>query len=553
MARTLSNGVGVPNGDDNEHVVGPGERGWSTTVNSGSDPHESKTSCGCREPESESSRWYRDVLPTNTNLDNWYHPGQYVLSSTSVYRGTPPGHGPGSASILEVGKGSGNWGSQVIRQHGKTQYKAERQTQAGGWGPWEEESAASRHAHMRHQLRVDEFKRRRGGAIGLGGQGAIAFRFDHHYEAFMREIMPLARKHQIVCSMAMNGNTAPGTGVGAPGYDWANLQATHINDGLEIMSHSQSHAGAQGAAALQTEIVWVRDNFLATAMPQVLIEGWMQPGAHFGEMGSSIDSQEKLWGTLAGRMLMANYAVVSGHRDGYYRQLTGDVDAGLIHVTIESDATSTNAIRIIDKAAATRTGVVLMLHPNVVGEPGYMSPDALGEVFAHVAQLRDAGKIQNLTVGGMSLADAWASRREDLCANGAFAEGEEGWEVGNGWTLRDGRATSPTDTSLRTAISQTAYISRRAVIAGSPREIVVKARASGGAGILRVTVNDATGNTVLNTSRDLIFPASKFAEQRMFFTVPYVRGSLPSINLRWSIQQRGSRRVEIESVEIRSV
>lgn len=548
--QTLPNGVVVPNADGGEQISATGVQEMRTLGASADSALAAKANTTYVDAEIAASRWWRGTLPSG-DLNNVTQAGQYALISGNTYTNRPPGFADGDAGTLTVTAGTGAWGAQEIRGHGAAQYVATRATRATNnwWETWHESSKATVEAAMRHQLRVDEFKRRRGGVIGTGGTGAVAFRFDHYYQDWHTKIRPLMMQHQIVGSMAMQGTGT--TGVGAAGYDWADLQATHINEGLEIMCHSYDHQSTEGAQNLEREIAWVRDTWLAGRMPEVLIEGWMQPGANYGpDMGQHIDSQEKLWQTLAGKMLMANYAVVSGHRDGYYRQLTGDVDAGLAHVTIESDTTAANAKSIIDEAVKRRVGVVFMMHPSLIGTTGFMPTAVLGEVFAYVAELRDAGKLANLTVGGMSLADAWTNRREDLAVNGNFADGFEGWNAGAGWSLSGGNAYSPTTTA---PLSQSEYISRRSVISGSPREVVITARGVGGTGTLRVNVDDTRGDTSLAAERDLEFPTGDYTTQRMFFTIPYWRSGLPAITLQWALSARLGSRVQIESVQVRSI
>lgn len=549
MAETLSEGVIVPNANGGELISTSGVSELRTAGISTNTALASKASVSYVDTEVGKAYWWRGTLPSG-NLDNVTDAGQYALVSGNTYTGTPPGFAPGDAGTLSVTAGTGAWGAQEIRGHGSEQYIASRATRATNnwWPTWRESTKATEDAALRHQLRVGEFKRRRGGVIGTGGTGAVAFRFDHYYQDWATKILPLMREHQIIGSMAMQGTGT--TGVGGTGYDWIDLQSTHVNDGLEIMCHSYDHQSTYGASNLEREIVWARDTWLAGRMPEVLIEGWMQPGAEYGaDMGQHIDSQEKLWGTLAGKMLMANYAVVSGHRDGYYRQLTGDVDAGLAHVTIETDTTAENAKSIIDEAVKRRAGVVFMMHPSNIGTSGYMSTAVLGEIFAYVAQLRDAGKLQNLTVGGMSLADAWSGRREDLAVNGNFSNGFDGWSSGD-WTIQSGGALSPASASI---LSQSEYISRRSVISGSPREVVITARGVGGTGALRVDVDDTRSGTALAAQKDLTFTTGDYTTQRMFFTIPYWRSGLPAITLQWAMHALGGSRVQIQSVQVRSI
>lgn len=509
--------------------------------------------------------WDHSNLPGYTDLNTLKTPGVYRITSQAVARSlinAPAGlDDPSNLLVHETGDPSGLVQTQMMWTTGSQGGMFVRQSidAAGTFSPWQDIFESTKNYWAQHSLRVSEFKRRRGGCIGTYNFGAVAFRLDHNWDDFIAAngIGFLMDKYGIVGSMAMPAyEFNPAYSNQSTTGSWSDVQVWALNHGLEIMCHSYTHQDAQTIKDLDYEIRQSKE-YLEAQMSGIKIDVWAQPGvsppsgktAYMGM--DSLVNIESIYNSRAGRMLMGNYAVVGGHADGYFRELSGEVDQALTHYTIESETTSTNVINMINQASTTRTGLVLMMHPNVIGTSGNMSLAVLEQIFQHVATLRDQGRIQNLTVGGMSLADSSSDHRRMLSENSYFVDGLTGW-TGTGWAMENNYALSPLTT---TALTQGRYWSRRAAIAGSWQEFVVEAASSGGASSITITVTDTSNSSLLNISKTLALPTDGTTAQiRIPFGIPYVaNASVPPIQPTWSISRSSGARARIYSARVQAI
>lgn len=501
--------------------------------------------------------WDRDNLPGHRDFNELKAPGVYRIPKASSHTHTnSPGFSE-AANIMVLPTGDSDLVSQMAWETGSEGSISVRHSiTATTFTEWSAIGGGDDY-WAQHSLRVSEFKRRRGGVIGTNGYGAVAFRFDHNWDDFIAPngIASLMEKHSIVGSMAVPAmEFDPSYSNQSTTGSFSTMQTWALNHGMEIMSHSYTHKDAQSVGELVQEIQTSRE-YLESQMPQIKVDGWIQPGTVAPEgketyMGmGTVSHIDDLYGSRAGRMLLGNYAVVSGHMDGYFREINGDVDQGLAHYTIESDTTASNAINLINQASRSATGIVLMMHPNVIGSTGNMSLSVLEQIFVHVANLRDSGKIQNLTIGGLALADSSSDRRHDMVTNGLFLDGGVNW-TGSGWTFSDGTAyTDGTGT-----LEQGDYWSRRAAIAGSFRELVVDAGSSSSNTIVEIRVWDAQSGNELDFSRRVTIPANSKKTIRLAFGIPFKGdATTPTIHPKWSVRRVSGGQLRVHNIRVQSI
>lgn len=504
--------------------------------------------------------WDRGTLPGYTDLNDVRIPGVYRISpaGAGTLANSPITDNAATLTVTETGQLSGLMQTQILHGVGSRRGMWERHVLAtdGSWSEWVDLLEATEGYWAQHSSRVSEFTRRRGGVLGTGGVGAVAFRWDHNWDHFATKVAPLVEQYGIVSSMAVPGMEFNPAYVGSysPNGSFSAMEKWSLSHGMEIMSHSYSHGDAQNINDLDMEIRFSRD-YLETQMRNIKVDVWAHPGvategddvAYMG-LGTGVMD---LHASRAGRMLMGNYAVTGGHADGYFRELNGTIDQSLSHYTIETEATASNVIGMIDQAASSGTGLVLMLHPNRVGTAGYISASVLGQIFAHVAQLRDEGRIVNTTVGGMSLADSSSTRRRNIAENSFFVNGLDRW-AGAGWTVADGRAISPADS---TPLSQGRYWSRRAALAGSWHELVVDVASTGGAASVTVRAWDDRNAALVDQSRVVALPTDgSFKQVRVPFGIPYMAGAnTPVIHPSWSVARTSGARVTVRSIRVEAI
>ena len=500
--------------------------------------------------------WDRSTLPGYSDFNELKAPGVYRIPKTSAHtHSNSPGFSE-AANIMVLPTGDSDMVSQMAWETGASgSIHIRNSITPDTYTEWVDLGGGNDY-WAQHSLRVSEFKRRRGGVLGTYGFGAVSFRLDHNWDDFIATngIASLMEKHSIVGSMAVPAvEFDPDYSNQSTVGSFATMEKWALNHGLEIMSHSYTHKDAQSIPELDKEIRQSRE-YLQSQMPNIKIDVWAMPGvtppagkkAYMGV--DTLARIEDIYGSHAGRMLIANYAVVGAHSDGYFRELTGDVDQGLIHYTIESETTATNVINIINQASRSGTGVVLMMHPNVIGNAGKMSLAVLEEIFVHVANLRDQGRIQNITVGGMALADSSSDRRRDLCFNGTFHDGLEGWTYSGSWTPIPGAAVAGGTAPLE----QGDYWSRRAALAGSWHELVVSAWSSG-TSVLELRVYDKQNPTVLDHSKRFTIGGT-VKQCRLPFGIPFVGdATVPAIHPTWSIRRVSGNPLTVTNARVQAI
>lgn len=325
--------------------------------------------------------------------------------------------------------------SITVQTYRESYYKAEwqREYMSGTWGPWEKviagpvSNAAVKvpAGNARRDFLVSDLRDRKGGTIGTGGKAAVCFRFDHHTDQFKRLILPELEKRGLPWAQALNSRTQ---GAGNNTMTWEEIQAEAIRTGGEVFNHGATHGDAQDTASLTREIVDGR-NELRAALPLLPIDGWMQPGTGGSFGGLQPFATEDNWTTEAGQMIMSHHAIVYGYKPGTMENLDGQPSIGQNHLSM--DMSSFDVIKAeIDRAVTTKTGMVLMCHPNYVEETigaGQLTLATLIQVMDYVAQKRAEGVLEVVSASGLQLCDVTHNVRRALVSKtftGNFLDGQ---------------------------------------------------------------------------------------------------------------------------------
>lgn len=266
----------------------------------------------------------------------------------------------------------------------------------------------------RREFLLSDLRDRKGGTIGTGGKAAIAWRFDHHTDQFNRLVLPLLTQHGMPWAQALNSRTQ---GVGNNTMTWEQMQDAAIRTGGEVFNHGATHTDAQDQSAFQREIIDGR-NELRSHLPLLPIDGWMQPGTGGSFGGLQPFATEANWTTEAGRTILAQHAIVYGYKPGMMKALDGQPSIGQQHLSM--DLKTFEEIKTeIDRAVATRSGLVLMCHPNYLDEQiadTQLTLDVFTQVVEYVAALRAAGDLEVVSASGLQVCDVTHSYRRELVA-----------------------------------------------------------------------------------------------------------------------------------------
>lgn len=400
-------------------------------------------------------------------------------------------------------------------------------------GPTDSESGITMTAaESSHGARLEYARSRRGGSIGTDGRAVVMLRFDHWLVNFQDIVLPILRKHSLVGTLNINYDNIenPANGLGL--ITWPQVQDWNQYDGIEIANHGATHTNANTKTSIYHEVVDGRRN-LEAVMPRVAVETWHEHGsAHLvaadidGDIGLSIGREPRnYFDSYAGRLIMAEHAIVEGKSGGFFVNLNGHPQIGQSHMSIDR-ATADKAIAQVEIAKNMRRGVTLYLHPGVLntvlignqarpvdyhpdgtvkitdtasseaktfndrslfkdwahenGNPIHMCTNDLNELCAYLAAERDAGNIMVMTAAGGAFADRSHSRRENLLIKSDFTVGYDKWWSGTrAWNIcTEGPEVTITAPANGATLSQGILLySRFGWAMGATHEFVVRAKA----------------------------------------------------------------------------
>lgn len=336
---------------------------------------------------------------------------------------------------------------------------------------------------------VDAGIKRRGGRIGTNGKAAIALRFDHHFAQFDSKVMPLLRANRLPWGQMTNiGNFGSGNNT----LTVAQVAALCYTSGGELWNHSLTHSDIPNPAVADREVTQGLAD-LKAAFPQLWIDGWAGPGQPdlMGMEGS--DTPEKFYGTYPGQLVLRQHAFVRGYYPGIYQPMSLPNLVGAPHTTIDTlDFAYVSGL--IRGAQSSKAGLTLMLHPNYLDTPGYMTTAALTQILSFIAAERDAGELVVLSTTGILLADSSTDERQNLATSGAAATLSGTWSE----TIT-GRA------------SQVQY--------GVPHELTVHVRAVS-SGAVTLNLSESGLNKRFDQTHTVSLSAGQFVTLRCLATFP---------------------------------
>lgn len=383
-----------------------------------------------------------------------------------------------------------------------------------------------------HGTRVEVAASRRGGCIGTGGLSVFMWRFDHWLVAFRDIILPILREHDLPATLNVNYDRMSNVQNGGGSITWDDVQAWNQYDGIEIANHGSTHTNAATMKTIYHEVVDGRRN-LEKAMPRVAVETWHEHGSAYliagdlaGDTGLNLGrTVESFTESYAGRLVMAEHAVVEGKFGSFYPPITGRPQIGQSHYSMDRQTTA-EGIATIQYAQQVGRGLTGYTHPGLMDQvnvggslhPATYNTDgtvvfqgttytteaafrsAMGaagnivhmavkdfrEICAWVAAERDAGRLMVMTSAGGGFADKRSNYRENLFAG-------ESW-TGTGWTVTGaGDAFTATSTEAAGTMSRSMLLHTRFGWAmGAAHEILVWAKA-GTATTLTMSM-EQTGN-----------------------------------------------------------
>jgi len=261
------------------------------------------------------------------------------------------------------------------------------------------------------EIMRQEYNLRKKGRVGVGGKAAIALRFDDWQNAMSSTVRPLLLARALPFSLVLISRWQTAVNWGsdvtpAQLMDW-------VAYGAEVFAHGLDHQDYIGYDGLYANVVGSKAE-IESLLPRVRVQGFSVPGidTSYGtaenpsspvtpeQRGSQYPydrlSQLSDWYGPAGRLLMANYALVEsdsgpvrlpiGSEPNLY--MYGRAHLGLDHVTLSQ------AQAAIDQAIREKCSLRIMGHAGNFGTPGKMSVADFTSLLDYIVAKRDAGELE---------------------------------------------------------------------------------------------------------------------------------------------------------------
>lgn len=492
------------------------------------------------------------ALPDGTNLATWRKAGMWIIPgiiNAKTMSGMPTVdgaqvYGPGLLEVIVTSESGRGFERLTVESGGTIRHFERTSGIVTSWPEWVEVTTAGSGeqapavperstAVADHAARVEYARSRRGGGIGTSGKAVVMLRFDHWLVAFRDNVLPILRKHQLPATLNMNYDNLGIVANGEGTITWEDVQDWNQRYGIEIANHGSTHTNPDTAAGIYHEVVEGRRN-LESAMPRVAVETWQEHGSAYltaadidGDIGLNLGREPRnFFESYAGRLVLAEHAVVEGKTGGFFHPLSGSPQIGQSHYSADR-STSAQAIAQVDTAQALERGLTLYTHPGsmnnvlvggknhpyeeqadgsfVVTNPAdgttrkfdteqdmrdwasknghivFMSYRDFDVLCAHLAAERDAGRLMVMTAAGGAFADKSHDRRENLLVKADFTDGYSTWWSGTaGWTVANpGAEVTLTSTSSAGQLNQGMLLhSRFGWAMGAAHELVVRVSAN---------------------------------------------------------------------------
>lgn len=374
---------------------------------------------------------------------NFTEPGLY---STQTSAGSPTPTSPQSWTVYVGGAttNAGDLTALAVSWSNPTQIWTARKT-GGAWSPWRrigqdlaDAALAAAKAYTddvvaaipspavtgdvgihQHEMRLSDL-RQRIGAPRMGGKAAITLIVDHGTNNFASIVLPALRASGLRCTLALNSQMYDQSVYAHYAHEnattWAQVKGWHDNDGIEIANHGRTHKDATGEAAIRLEIEGGRQE-LEAALPGVKIDTWVQIGTT-GD-GTKWDgfndgaSLARYWDTYAGRVILDSHALATGQvphggTPNRVYPLDGHPVQGASGYWLDGGQAAIDTAKAkIDEAVATGGGVILRLHPYLIGWANQISVQQLTDLLTYLKGRQDAGELAVLPYREWALAVGW--------------------------------------------------------------------------------------------------------------------------------------------------
>lgn len=480
-----------------------------------------------------SPEWIKGRIPSGTDADTFRTIGAWVVANASDATGLP-GSGMGVLEVVFItsaGLSMQRFTERVANDDVRVWHRYT--LLVGGWAGVEWSllnppssgggAGSSRVTDVQvsdHASRVEIAASRRGGSIGTGGKPVFMWRFDHWLVAFRDLLLPILREYDLPATLNVNYDNMSNPQNGAGSITWEHVQDWNQYDGIEIANHGATHTNASTMESIYHEVVEGR-RLLEAAMPRVAVETWQEHGSAYlvasdldGDTGLDLGREPKnFFESYAGRLVLAEHAVVEGKNGSFYPPLTGRPQIGQSHYSMDRQ-TAAEAIATIQYAQQVGRGLTGYTHPGLMDQVnvgGSLYPATYNEdgsvdfdgttytteaefrtamdtagnivhmpvkdfraVCEWLAAERDADRLMVMTAAGGGFADKHHARRENLLAP-RLAD----WSSTTGWSeTGEGESQVWTSTESATRVTQGMLLYTRFGWAmGAAHELLVYAKA----------------------------------------------------------------------------
>lgn len=485
-----------------------------------------------------SPEWVKGRIPAGTDVDTFRMMGLWVVPTKADATGLP-GTGVGMlevAFITSAGISMQRFTERVANDDIRVWHRYT--LLVGGWagiewsllnppssGGGEGSSRVTDVQVSDHASRVELAASRRGGSIGTDGKPVFMWRFDHWLVAFRDKILPILREFDLPATLNVNYDNMSNEQNGGGSITWSDVQAWNQYDGVEIANHGATHTNASTMEGIYHEVVEGRRN-LEAAMPRVAVETWQEHGSAYliasdlpGDTGLDLGREPKnFFESYAGRLVLAEHAVVEGKNGSFYPPLTGRPQIGQSHYSMDRQ-TAAEAISTIQYAQRVGRGLTGYTHPGLMdqvniggslypatynedGSVDFQGTDAASTHYATEAEFRDAqtaaGNIVHMPTKDFRAICEWLAAERDAdrlmvmtAAGGGFADKHHArrenllmpsladWSSTAGWSeTGEGESQVWTSTGSATRVTQGMLLYTRFGWAmGAAHELLVYAKA----------------------------------------------------------------------------
>lgn len=289
-------------------------------------------------------------------------------------------------------------------------------------------SGGTSSASAAHAVLLDDFTYRRGGPKMIGPKSSISFRIDHGLANFSSKMRAKLEALGFKYALAL-GSRDWGASENA-GITAATVNGWVLGGFAEVWSHSIGHQDADTESKIRDYIINSRKE-LEAAIPAATVDGYMPPGAGGTRyMGfGPITTPQKFFDTIAGQVILENYAVSTGELPGTaYRVQDGHARVGQAYFNMDTFDTA-GVMSRVNTAISQGKGIQLMIHPSLIDTPGHITTAQLHAVLDQIKALETSGKAVVMSAYDQMLADSTSVPGEAGPAGPGVPEGGNAFQL----------------------------------------------------------------------------------------------------------------------------